>query len=320
MPPKSKSSSANPLAALFNPWGEAQRLRAEVARMAAERDAWARFFPPGHFYSPIPSDEVIARRLKSRSLDASTPGLDLRIEAQKDFAATLARFYSEIPFSAQPTGDWRYYFENQFYSYADAIFLHLIIRHLKPKRIIEVGSGFSSAVILDTIGRFQRGEARLTFIEPYTDRLRSLLRPGDNAHCEIIEKGVQEVSLEAFAALDAGDILFIDSSHVSKAGSDVNYLVFEVLPRLKPGVWIHIHDIFPDFDYPEAWLRKGTVWNEAYLIRAFLLFNDSFEIVLHGPFCIEKHRDWFQQNMPDCLKNPGGGLWLRRKKQPSQGH
>jgi predicted O-methyltransferase YrrM len=279
------------------------------------QDEWSRFVPPGHFYSPIPSQEEIERWSKSRTPDGkSCAGVDLRIEAQKDFAAALALNYPEIPFKAQAADNLRYYFDNGFFSYSDAIFLHLIIRHLKPRQIVEVGSGFSSAVMLDTVERFLKGDSKLTFIEPYPDRLLSLLRPDDAKRCTVIEKGVQDVALEVFTALESGDILFVDSSHVSKAGSDVNYLLFEVYPRLKPGVWIHIHDIFPGFEYPEDWLRAGRAWNESSLVRAFLLFNESFEIVLHGPFCIEQNRAWFQANMPDCLKNSGGSLWIRRKK------
>jgi hypothetical protein len=109
-------------------------------------------------------------------------------------------------------------------------------------------------------------------------------------------------------------MLFIDSTHVCKIGSDVNFLIFEVLPRLQPGVWIHIHDIFSDFDYPSEWVKDGVAWNESYLVRAFLQFNEAFEVMLHVPHYIGRHRDWFKDNMPDCLKNEGGSLWIRGKK------
>jgi predicted O-methyltransferase YrrM len=275
---------------------------------------WSRYYPPGHFYSPIPSDADIERWSQSRPVIGENSGLEFNLAAQQALVAELARLYREIPFQAKPAGNLRYYFENPYFSYPDAIFLHLLIRHLQPRRIVEVGSGFSSAVMLDTVERFQPGSVRLTFIEPYTERLRSLLRAEDAQRCTIVEQAVQGVDLKLFTALESGDILFIDSSHVSKAGSDVNFLVFEVFPRLQPGVWIHIHDVFSNFDYPENWLREGRAWNEDYLIRAFLMFNDTFEMMLHGPYCVDQHRRWFQENMPDCLKNNGGSLWIRRKK------
>src|SRR5450756_1321944 len=176
----------------------------------------------------------------------------------------------------------------------------------RPPRSTQSRSSAASDVykrqMLDTVERFQDDGVRLTFIEPYPGRLRSLLRAEDAKSCTIVEKTVQNADLNLFTALEAGDILFIDSSHVSKAGSDVNYLLFEIFPRLKPGVWIHIHDIFSGFEYPDAWLKEGRAWNEDYIIRAFLQFNDSFEIMLHGAHCIDRHRSWFQENMPDCLK------------------
>jgi len=275
---------------------------------------WSRFVPPGHYYSPIPSEEDIERWAKTPRAPGDYPGLDLRREAQKDLVSSLALNYGQIPFQARASDGLRYYFENDFYGYADAIFLHLILRQLQPRRIVEVGSGFSSAVILDTWERFLSRATQLTFIEPYADRLKSLLRPEDAHQCTVLEKKVQEVGWDFFTALGAGDVLLVDSSHVSKAGSDVNFLMFEVFPRLQPGVWIHIHDICTDFDYPEKWLREGRAWNESYLVRAFLQFNDSFEIMLHGPGCISHNREWFQTHMPDCLKNEGGSLWIRRKK------
>ena len=274
----------------------------------------SRFVPPGHYYSPIPSEEDIEQWTKTPRVESDYPGLDLRREAQKELVSSLALNYGQIPFQAQASDGLRYYFENDFYGYADAIFLHLILRQLQPRQIIEIGSGFSSAVILDTLERFLSRETQLAFIEPYADRLKSLLRPEDALRCAVLEKKVQEVGWDFFTVLGAGDVLLVDSSHVSKVGSDVNFLMFEVFPRLQPGVWIHIHDICTHFEYPNNWLREGRAWNESYLVRAFLQFNDSFEIMLHGPGCISHNREWFQAHMPDCLKNEGGSLWIRRKK------
>ena len=276
----------------------------------------SRFVPPGHYYSPIPSDEEIELWSKNPR-SASELGLDRRVPQQESLATSLAKFYPEIPFKDQADGDLRYYYQNTFFSYSDAIFLHLLIRHLEPRRIIEVGSGFSSAVMLDTVGRFLKGNSQLSFVEPYPERLQSLLRPDDTNRCTVIQKRVQDVGVTPFLALEANDILFIDSTHITKVGSDVNFLLFEVLPHLKPGVWVHIHDIFPNFDYPVATVRDGIAWNEAYIVRAFLTFNSDFEIALHVPHFVENHREWLKNNMPDCLKSSGGSLWLRRKNLPT---
>ena len=114
------------------------------------------------------------------------------------------------------------------------------------------------------------------------------------------------------------DILFIDSTHVSKLGSDVNRIFFEILPTLQPGVLIHFHDIFWPFEYPSDWVKKGFAWNEAYILRAFLEFNDSFEIIFFASFLHTHHHAWFQENMPLWLKNSGGNIWLRRRKTDAQ--
>ena len=98
------------------------------------------------------------------------------------------------------------------------------------------------------------------------------------------------------------DVLFVDSSHVSKYASDVNYLLFNVLPKLKPGVLIHFHDVFKDFEYPREWLKEGIYWNEQYLLRAFLLNNKDYEIVYFSDFMEREYTEWFQENMPLCLE------------------
>jgi hypothetical protein len=113
--------------------------------------------------------------------------------------------------------------------------------------------------------------------------------------------------------LKANDILFIDSTHVSKTNSDVNYLFFEILPRLQTGVLVHIHDIFFPFDYPREWILEGRSWNEAYLLRAFLQYNPRFEIVLFNDYLQTLHWDSFARLLPRFSKDGGGSVWLQVK-------
>jgi hypothetical protein len=193
-----------------------------------------------------------------------------------------------------------------------------MIRFLKPKRIIEIGSGFSSAVMLDTNELFFNNQINLTFIEPYPERLFSLISEKDKNATHIIQNEVQSVPLETFAQLQAGDILFIDSSHIIKTGSDVNYVIFEVLPILKPGVLIHFHDIFYPFEYPKEWVYAGRNWNEDYFLKAFLMYNETFEIRLFADYIHRMHKEAFRR-MPLCYKNFGGSLWME-KKQYSTGY
>jgi Methyltransferase domain len=186
------------------------------------------------------------------------------------------------------------------------------MRRFRPKRYLEVGSGFSSAVALDTSDLFLEAKVNFTFIEPYPDRLMEVLRPEDRAKCWLERRPVQEVPLEMFEELEENDVLFIDSAHVSKVGSDVNHMMFHVLPRLKPGVIIHIHDIFYPFEYPESWFREGRAWNETYLVRAFLQNNHAYKILLFASYLALRFPALLAEKMPLCLKNPGGALWLQK--------
>lgn len=278
-----------------------------------ERQAFSssyRFVPPGHFYSPIPSDEDIDRHRSFNWNPPEVAGVDLRLEAQYELLDAFAELYPSIPFGPEPRPGLRYSYENGSYSYGDGILLHCMIRHLRPRRIIEVGCGNSSCVTLDTNELFFDGQIACTFIEPYPELLRTLLKPGDKI--ELIESRLQDVDLALFDSLEAGDILFIDSTHVSRLGSDVNRAVFDILPRLRSGVVIHFHDVAYPFEYPVEWIERGWAWNEQYLLRAFLQYNRQFQIKLFSSLMLYRRSDWFARHMPDFLKNPGGCLWIEK--------
>ncbi len=142
--------------------------------------------------------------------------------------------------------------------------------------------------------------------------LRKLLRAEDEGRVTLIEKRVQEVPLETFATLGENDVLFIDSSHVSKIGSDVNRLYLDVLPVLAPGVLIHIHDVAGNLEYPREWLDEGRAWNEQYLLRAFLMNNRDYRIELFTGWLFNTRHAWFREKMPLCARGGGGQLWLRK--------
>jgi hypothetical protein len=168
--------------------------------------------------------------------------------------------------------------------------------------------------MLDTSELFFDTGIRLTFIDPYPETLHSVLRETDRKSAEILSARVQNVVPDVFQALEANDILFIDSTHVSRTGSDVNFLFFDVLPRLNPGVYVHFHDIFYPFEYPQDWVYEGRAWNEAYLLRAFLTNNDSFSIVIWNDYLARFHRERLASLMPECMKNTGASIWIRRTR------
>lgn len=287
------------------------------AELIAERDALVKahgFVPAGHFYSPIVSIEE-AKQDENRiygEVPRELPGINMNEQGQLSLLEKFEPIYSSIAFPAERTGSHRYHFENPSYSYSDAIFLHCMLRHFQPARVIEVGSGYSSCLMLDTNERYLNAQTRFTFIEPYPALLQSLVRPTDLEENVLIPSRIQDVPIETFKDLEAGDFLFFDSTHVSKTGSDVNFLVFELLPILKSGVHIHIHDIFYPFEYPKEWVYGGRSWNEAYVLRAFLQFNSSFTIELMNSFLEIFHKKRFEDHMPLCLNNGGGSIWLQK--------
>lgn len=270
-------------------------------------------FAPGDYYSPYPDLEEVRRdAARIFATPRQLPGVELREEDQLTLVERLKAYYPELPFGDDRREGLRYYFVNPYYRHNDAIMLYALMRHLQPRRIAEIGSGFSSAVMLDTNELFFDNSISLTFVEPFPERLRSQFKPGDHERVTLLEQRVQDVPVDAFATLGAGDILFVDSSHVSKTGSDLNYILFDILPRLQPGVHIHFHDIYYPFEYPPEWVYEGRAWNEAYLLRAFLQYNHAFEIVLFNRFISDFHPEAYAE-MPLCLVNRGSSLWLRRK-------
>jgi predicted O-methyltransferase YrrM len=275
------------------------------------------FYPAGHYYSPIASVDTIKERQneiwKEVGIDKGIKGIDLNVSGQLELLGEFSAYYDEIPFAAEKKEGLRYRFENSFYSYTDGIMLYSMIRHFTPKRIVEIGSGYSSALMMDTNERFFDGRIRLTFVEPYPERLYSLMSEKDKAAATVLEKPVQEIDPAHFSALEPGDILFIDSSHVAKCGSDVNYIFFEIFPLLQKGVLIHFHDIFYPFEYPKEWVFNGWGWNEDYFLKAFLMYNDQFAIRLFSHYLHLHHREAFA-GMPLTYRNTGGNFWMEKTR------
>jgi predicted O-methyltransferase YrrM len=288
----------------------------EALREASDASLHREWVPTGHYYSAVPSREHLEQH-RSRIIGQDPcriPGVDLRLEAQLKLSDDLVRYVPEVPFPDQPDEQWRYYFHNDFFADADGLFLHLLLRHLRPSRVVEVGSGFSSACLLDTAEHFLGSKVDFTFIEPYDERLRSLLRPDDLPRVEILNQGVEDVELSVYEGLAADDLLLIDSTHTVKAGGDVNWLFFEVLPTLAPGVVVHVHDVLPGFEYPWEWLEQGRAWSEAYLLRAFLQYNDTFEVLLWPSLLCAADPQGFAARFRGYGRaQSGGSIYLRRR-------
>lgn len=276
-------------------------------------DPTIKFAPPGHFYSPLPNIDDVSKVYQKIDKSWSPIGIDIKDDEQIELLKQFQEYVSIIPFGdGFRKNDTRYYFNgDEWYSYGDAIILFCMINHFKPKRLIEVGSGYSSLVSLDTC-ELSNLKTKITFIEPFPDLLLSLLPDKDNPEKLLLRKGVQKVDLSFFDELNDGDILFVDSSHVVKFASDVLFILAEVIPRLKSGVIIHFHDIFWPFEYPLDWLKRGYAWNEAYFLKLLLMNNKNYEILYFNDYMGQVHNDLVKQYMPLALKNHGCGIWLRK--------
>jgi hypothetical protein len=226
---------------------------------------------PVHYYTPIPTKQDRARPRRKSSLN----GLVLDVQAGADRANSMVEKYiDEIALLLRGSG--QYDPTNAGFHPLDAALLYASVREARPRRIIEIGAGMSSFVIADALRGAGLTNANFTCIEPFLPDYLSPSLPGIS---EIIERPLQDVDLERFKQLECNDILFIDSTHVVRYGSDVVYEILEILPILRPGVIVHVHDIFFPDDYPQRWLNRDRFfWNEQYMLQAFLCMNPHFQI------------------------------------------
>lgn len=279
----------------------------------ASRKGAGEFVPPGHFYSPI-TDPADLEARRGSIFDRTRPpvGIDLRVQAQLDLLSRLAEHAARLPFQDEPANGLRYGYENEFFGRGDAMVLAAMLMELRPSRVVEVGSGHSSCVMMDVNEHFLDRRTRIDFVEPNPERLLRLIREEDRETYPVHRTVVQRCDPDIFTRLAAGDVLFIDSTHVSKTGSDVNFELFGILPQLAKGVYVHFHDIFYPFEYPESWaIADNRSWNEIYVLRAFLTDNASWEIVFFNDYVGREHPQ-AASALPDFERNPGGGLWLRK--------
>lgn len=273
-------------------------------------------FPEGHFYSPVVDTDEAGRdsaRIWPGHLDV--PGIDMQEEAHRkllaiDFPTLLAEYvYPRTGPADEELSS--YYEENSQFGWLDSRSLFCLMRMIRPRQVVEVGSGYSSLLMSDVNDRFLGGNTRITCIEPYP---RPFLETGSQAgRYALVKQRVQEVDTALFDGLADGDILFIDSSHVCKTGSDVTHLFLNVLPKLAPGVYVHVHDVFLPEDYRQDWvLEENRSWNEQYLLQALLAENPNFEVVFGSYYAYRR----FPELVSAATGLPpfgGSSFWFRRR-------
>ena len=257
-------------------------------------DRWGYHIRAIHYYEPLPDFRSITAEQLTRRREY--PGIDFKWDDQLTLLNELTAYHDDL-------STLEFNFDNGFFNGFDAAVYYSLVRHLKPQNIIEIGGGYSTQLAAKALR--VNGIGRLTCIEPNPERLN-----GAGQSVELIQKRVEEIDIAFFSRLNANDILFIDSSHTVKFGSDVCYEFLEILPRLAPGVWVHVHDIFFPHDYPAEWLLdRRMALNEQYLLEAFLSFNKQFQITLANYWLCLDHSD---QTARLWSNTGASSLWMKR--------
>jgi len=294
---------------------QAEIARLDAARAEAAQQSPQLYEPPGHYYSPIvdPDDEWV-RRAMEREAHPETPPSEFGIDENEmlRWFDKIAARYPAHPFPEQPAPGRLYHYANPSFPLADALALLGFLAEVRPRRYVEVGAGYSSCAAIDINEQYLGGTLRMTFIEPHPETALELFGAGSRYCACVLPQRLQDTPLSLFTDLDAGDVLFIDSSHVGKTGSDVLDYLFRILPQLRPGVLVHVHDIFYPFEYPKVWIvDQNRSWNEAYFLRAFLCANPRFRVLYLSSWIYRCRRHLFETRMPLCIQHAGGSLWMQ---------
>ncbi|HEY7863193.1 MAG TPA: class I SAM-dependent methyltransferase [Thermoanaerobaculia bacterium] len=260
-----------------------------------------------HFYTPLLDPATLPESVWTGRFDA---GAEWNVEKQMAFFEEVHQFAEELAgFPQQPaaSGPPVYHWDNGEFSHHDAVLYYSLLRARRPRRVVEVGGGFST--LLASAAAERNATTQIVCVEPYP---RPFLAAG-LPRVELHASPVQDVPLSLFDGLGEGDVLFYDGSHVSKTGSDVNHVLLRILPRLAPGVFVHVHDIFLPFEYPKEWLEQRLYWNEQYVLAALLSDSRKLEILAGNYFLVrEAPGRLYRIAVPGvALRSGGASLWMR---------
>lgn len=276
------------------------------------------------YYSPVVDPAALPPDLWSQP--RPTPGLKIDVAAHLDFLEhdLLPYLHEFQPPVAQAQPGFGFYLANGYYGAVDAHILYAMIRHAKPRRLVELGSGFSTLVTLAAARLNDREGDPVDHrvFDPYAEDHMQMTA----AELERIQRiPATQVPLDEFLALEAGDILFVDTTHTVKPAGEVNYVVLEVLPVLRPGVIVHVHDIFLPWEYPRRWIEDlRRQWTEQYLLQAMLSCNPCFDVLFAAHAVARADPERLRESIPSF--DPGvlehtaspvysfipGAFWFRR--------
>jgi predicted O-methyltransferase YrrM len=279
-----------------------------------QRRGW--HFEQLDFYSALNDFEFLE---ENRDLWHDRPmprGIDWDLEgevAKLRQIAPFARELADVPEDAPP-GPPRFHWRNNFWTGTDAFVHYCLMRDAKPRRVVEIGCGWSSLLLAQALGENEREgspQVAVDQVEPYP---RTELLSALPDHWNLHEAILQRAPMSLFEELEDGDVCFYDGSHIVKPGSDVVWFFAEVIPRLKPGVIVHLHDIFWPAEYPDEWIfERGQTWNEQYMLQAFLMYNSDFKPLLCNPALMHFHQAELEDLFAAVAPVSGSGsLWMRR--------
>lgn len=273
---------------------------------------------PNHYYQPIPDTTTLKDDLWIKPSELT--GIDINEEGQINllsrFSSEFKEEYEKLPRN-RTSVPYQYYVNNGAVKSVDGEILYCIIRYFKPRKIFEIGSGYSTYLSAQAILKNKEDnghECELIAVEPYPN---DVLKAGFPGLSKLISTKIQDIPLSEFGKLKENDILFIDSSHVLKIGSDVQYEYLEILPRLSKGTIVHVHDIFLPAEYPKEWVLKDyRFWTEQYLLQAFLAFNESFEVLWAGSYMHLKYPNKLEEAFSSYKRDERwpGSFWMRKIK------
>ena len=265
-----------------------------------------------HYYNPLINPNK--HNLKSLRDERIIGGLDININKQKEIIVSFNDVDELLQFPIKKSNSNDFYYHNNSFESGDSEYLYNIIRKFKPNKIIEVGSGFSTKMMLNSINKNKDEDSNynceLTCIEPFE------YKQLEGLPITLLKEKVESLDIKIFKKLKNNDILFIDSSHIIRPQGDVLFEIHRILPELNPGVLIHFHDIFTPRDYPDDWIYKEhLLWNEQYFLETFLSFNDRFEVI--GSLNYLKHNYWelLSSKCPILSKEKNrepGSFWIRK--------
>jgi predicted O-methyltransferase YrrM len=263
-----------------------------------------------HYYEPLFNFKQLKKKLYK---DRNLPGINFNLNQQLNNLSSLVYTNELIDLNLKKNStNFNFNIKNGFFEHGDAEIYYQLIRHIKPKNILEIGSGHSTLIALEAIKKnknIDKINTKINCVEPYENTWL------DNFNIKIIRKKIEDLNTNYYLSLKSGDILFIDSSHMIRPQGDVLKIFFEIIPKLKKGVIIHIHDIFTPKDYPEKWLiNEHRFWNEQYLVEALMMNKNRYEIYLMLNYLKNNAYKKLKEKCPYLKKKfEPGSLYLKIK-------